>query len=137
MKYIILLITSILLISCSESVNRYQNGIEVGDKVWSNRKPIDLDGLYSNSEGSIIFMTDRVNINTPNHYHEFKYSEYMNALVYCNEEITDWYIRVNDSEYRFNVDKNITIFYFRRDKDKDFTRVGVFYKDYQQPIINN
>lgn len=137
MKTILISLLILLFLSCGEEYNQYKNGQETGSKIWENRKPTYLEGLYSNSEGTIIFMSDRVSINTPNHYHEFKYSEYMNALIYCNEEITDWYIRVNDNDYRFNVDKDVTIFYFKRDKDKDFTRVGVFYKDYQQPIIEN
>ena len=138
-KLIILIVLSLLFLSC-EDTSELKSGAQT-TTVWDNYKPTFLDGLYvtdrgDSEKGTIIFMSDRVIFNTINHKHEFKYSENMNALGYCDDEISNWHIRVNDISYEFDISsKSKTIlFYFKRDSDPKITRVGVYTKQIEEPI---
>lgn len=140
MKYLYVILTSLILISCSETVSQFKNGIEISDKVWENKKPEILSGLYGTNrqdseQGTIIFMSDKVVIQTTNHEHEFIYTEYMNSIGYCDGILSSWSLRVNDIEYRFTLVTTTCIeFSFKRDSDKDFNKVGVYYQNFEQPI---
>lgn len=151
MKYI-LIILCVIFCSC-EDYNQYKNGVDTSAKAWENKKPEFLEGLYETNRidsepGYIIFTTEKVIISTKNHHHEFKYSEYMNAIgTYDNGKDCNWSIHVNDIQYRFTTSSGgkHTLFMFKRKSETKFNRVGVYSKDLnnvepvtepQEPIYN-
>lgn len=134
------LLTALLAItvaSCStDDYNQFENGKNKFSDDFENKLPANLIGSYGTNRidaepGTLIVTKDSLITNTVNHQQAFKISEHFNYY----DPNCGWYIRVNDITYMLTTGSDdMTWFKFMRKSETKMKGIGVYYKDYKEPI---